>query len=167
MSYFEHDDAIRSMLRRARLLKADDSGSQQLVDLMALAGDKPRKVFRPQPFGYTSTPPVDSEGVVLALGGRSDRLVYFDGGHKDYRPTSRPGGSTAIYDAYGQIVSLVEKQVRIVGTDTVTIKAPTIVLEGNVKLGGADADRPVSAIGTVTSDGASDVSNPLTKVWGL
>lgn len=164
MSYSEHDDAIRSMLRRARLLKVDDTGPQQLVDFMGLAGDKPQKVFRPQPFGYTSTPPADSEGIVAALGGRSDKAVYLDGGHPKYRPVNRPVGSTAIYDHTGQIISLVEKDIRIVGTDTITFSAPTIVLDGTVKLGGADASKPASMQGTTDSAGDADVGNFATKV---
>lgn len=48
-----------------------------------------------------------------------------------------------------------------------TIKAAEIVLDGDVKLGGPGATRPLSAEGTVTSDGAIDTSNFLTKVWGL
>lgn len=161
---YEHDDALRSMLRRAQLQRIDDSGSQQLVDFRAFAGDSPKKVFRPQQHGFTSNPPAGSEGYALALGGRSDRLMYVDGGHQDHRPKGRPAGSTAIYDAFGQIISLVDKNVRIVGSDTVTIVAPTIVLEGTVKLGGADASRPASAQGTIDSAGHTETSNFATKV---
>lgn len=51
----------------------------------------------------------------------------------------------------------------------VEIQSDKIVLNGTVYLGGdeAAAQRPVSAEGTVTSDNASDVSNFLTKVFGL
>lgn len=104
MSYYEHDDALRSMIRRARNLKVDDSGSQQLVDLMGLAGDKPQKIFRPQPHGFTSNPPINSDGIMLALGGRSDRLVYLDGGHKDYRLKNTPAGAAVLYDDKGNVV---------------------------------------------------------------
>ena len=48
-----------------------------------------------------------------------------------------------------------------------TIKAESIVLDGLVKLGGEGADRPLSAEGTTTTDGASDNGNFLTKVLGL
>lgn len=131
MSVFDHDDAIRSMVRRSRLLKVDDSGAQQLVDLMNLAGDKPRKVFRPQPFGITSHPPVNSEGLVLAAGGRSDRLLYLDGGHWDHRPKSLGEGCSALYDAYGKIIKLVKDRVEVDagGKDVVIRNASKVTVE--------------------------------------
>lgn len=101
---FEHDDAVRSLLRRARVVKVDDSKSQQFVDLSGMASEKPKKIFRPQAHGFTSNPPVDSEGLLLALGGRSDRSVYLDGGHKDYRPKDTPQGGAILYDDKGNVV---------------------------------------------------------------
>jgi len=132
MSYYEHDDAIRSMIRRARLLKVDDSGTQQLVDLMGLAGDMPKKVFRPQDHGFSSNPPIDSEGVLVAMGGRSDRPLYFDGGHKDHRPKSLPPGGVALYDANGKIIKFVkEETVFDAGGKPFTVKNATkIKIEG-------------------------------------
>lgn len=51
----------------------------------------------------------------------------------------------------------------------VEIKSAVIVLNGVTYVGGDEdaANRPVSAEGTVTSDNASDVSNFLTKVFGV
>jgi hypothetical protein len=49
----------------------------------------------------------------------------------------------------------------------ITLKAATITLDtDDLRLGGDDASRPVSAQGTVTSDGAIDNSNFLTTVKG-
>jgi phage gp45-like len=128
MSYYEHDDAIRSMLRRARLLKVDDTGTQQLVDLMNLAGDQPKKVFRPQDHGLSSNPPVNSEGWVLALGGRSDRLLYVDGGHKDHRPKNLPTGGTALYDADGKLWKMVKDATTYdAGNKPLTISNATVI----------------------------------------
>lgn len=139
MSYFEHDDALRSMLRRAQLLKADDSGSQQLVDLSIFYADSPKKVFRPQAHGISSNPPVKSEGYVVALGGRSDRLLYVDGGHKDHRPTGLQPGETCLYDAFGKKIKILKdeftvdaggKPVKIFNASTVTIEGATDVAIG-------------------------------------
>lgn len=47
----------------------------------------------------------------------------------------------------------------------VTITADTIVLEGDVKLGGADADKPASMKGTIDTGGNADISNLATKVF--
>lgn len=160
----ELEDAVRAMLRRASILQVDDSGDRQLLDASGFKNDLPRKVARIQDFGLASNPPAGAEGVLACLGGRSDRAVFLGGEHKDYRPRGIPAGGTTIYDANGQAISFVQDNIRIVGTQTVTISAPTIVLDGNVKLGGADASRPASAQGTTDSRGDADTGNFATKV---
>lgn len=132
MSYHEHDDAIRSMLRRSRYLKVDDSGDQQLVDLMNLAGDKPKKVLRLQEHGFSSNPPINSEGLIAALGGRSDRPMLLGGVHKDHRPKNLPVGGTALYDADGKLWKMVKDETTFdAGGKPVTISNATkIKIEG-------------------------------------
>ena len=46
----------------------------------------------------------------------------------------------------------------------VTITAETIVLDGVVKLGGEDADKPAAMKGTIDTGGNADISNLATKV---
>lgn len=53
------------------------------------------------------------------------------------------------------------------GASTATLHAATIVLDGDVKLGGPGASRPLSAQGTTDSRGDADSGNFLTKVMGL
>lgn len=139
MSYFEHDDAIRSMIRRAQNLKIDDSGDQQLVDLVGMYRDRPRKVVHYLPHGFSANPPPGSDGVLFAHGGRSDRPGYLDGGHKDHRPRNLPSGGTALYDANGKILKIVKdettfdagnKPVRITNASTVLIEGATDVAIG-------------------------------------
>ncbi len=79
----------------------------------------------------------------------------------------RSDDGNAFYEIKGAVSTMKngDGYVKIDG-GTTTIHNTKIVLDGTVYLGGADASRPVSAIGTVTSDGASDVSNPLVKVFG-
>lgn len=149
MSYFEHDDALRSMIRRSRLLKVDDSGTQQLVDLMNLAGDAPKKVFRPQDHGFGSNPPKNSEGVVVALGGRSDRLLYLDGGHKDYRQKNLPTGTAVLYDDKGNVIFAKGSSGIVIEskTDKIVVKPPN---GKNVYLGGDGADGTYAKVSTVS-----------------
>jgi len=139
MSYWEHDDAIRSMIRRFQVLNVDDSGTQQILDLAGLYGEKPKRVLRVLPHGFTSNPPAGSDGLGLALGGRSDRLAYLDGGHEKHRPKNLPQGGAAIYDAYGKIIKVIEdeteidaggKPVVIHNASKVTIEADTEVVIG-------------------------------------
>jgi phage gp45-like len=49
---FEHEDAIRSVMRRARVVKVDDSGTQQKLDLRGLASDQPQKIVRIGQHGF-------------------------------------------------------------------------------------------------------------------
>ncbi|PPQ42172.1 phage baseplate assembly protein domain-containing protein [Rhodopseudomonas palustris] len=104
MSYFEHDDALRSMLRRARVLKIDDSGTQQLLDLGGLKSERPEKIVRIQDHGFTSHPPKQAEGVMLQLGGRSSRTMFLGGEHKDHRPKNTAEGNAVLYDDKGNVV---------------------------------------------------------------
>ena len=126
-------DAIRSMQRLARVLKVDDSGAQQLLNLHGAFGDKPRKVWRAQDYGYSSVPPAGSEGLLHALAGHSDRLVYRDGGHQDYRPKDLPVGGTALYDADGKLLKIVKDETTYdAGNKPLTLRnASKVKIEGN------------------------------------
>jgi len=156
MSYFEHNDAIRSMIRRARNLRVDDSGSQQLVDLMGLVGDLPKRVHRIQPFGVSSNPPADSDGVLLALGGRSDRLVYLDGGHKNFRPKSSPAGTSVLYDDKGNVIFV--KGINGIAIDATKGKVYVKPEDGkNVYLGGTGDDGHIYAAVLTTGGPSTNV----------
>ncbi len=101
---FEHDDAVRSILRRARVLKTDDSGSQQKVDLAALSKEKPEKIVRVLDFGFNSYIPQDGEGILLQLGSRSDRSLFFGGEHQKYRQKNLQEGQSVLYDSEGNVI---------------------------------------------------------------
>lgn len=180
MSYFEHDDAIRSMLRRSRLLKVDDSGEQQLVDLMNLAGDMPKKVYRPQDHGFSSNPPVNSEGWVAAMAGRSDKIVYIDGGHKDHRPRNLPIGGTALYDADGKILKIIKDGTTYdAGGKPLTISNATVIkIEGTqsvsfgvggtwVHIDGGKVYLGVGSADATTDNPVVTVAGPSTKVFAV
>lgn len=144
MSYFEHDDAIRSMIRRARVLKVDDSGTQQRLNLAGLKDERPEKIVRVLPHGFSSNPPAESEGVMVQLGGRSDRTMFLGGEHKEKRPKNLPAGGAVIYDADGNVVRVVGDDLQIthkkkivlkVGNSSIEITDDGILLKGNVDLG--------------------------------
>lgn len=169
-------DALRSMQRLARVLKVDDSGPQQLVNLHGAYGDKPRKVWRVQDYGYSSVPPAGSEGLMQAIAGNSDRLLYRDGGHQDHRPKGLPVGATALYDADGKLLKIVKDEttfdagnkpftifnatkVKIEGTEDVAIGVGGVwvtVKNGKVYLGVGSADETVDTA-VVTTAGPSTI----------
>ena len=91
-SYPENRASTIGTLRRGTVQKIDDSGSQQIFrKLRGLKSEAPEDVYRPQSHGFSSHPPEGSEGLLLSLGGRADRMVALGYEHKDHRPkTVRP-----------------------------------------------------------------------------
>ena len=114
MTFWEHDDGIRSTTRRARVVEVDDKKSQQRLKLRGLKNEAPEEIWRPQPFGYSSNPPKDSDGVMIQMGSRSDRTLYLDGGHEKYRPKNTPVGGTVLFNHSGDIIRVFKDNLDIV-----------------------------------------------------
>ncbi|MBR0871206.1 phage baseplate assembly protein [Bradyrhizobium tropiciagri] len=119
---YEHDDGIRSTTRRARVVKVDDSKSQQRIDLKGLKNEKPMKIWRPQDFGYSSNPPKDCDGCMVQMGSRSDRTLYLDGGHEKYRPKNTPEGGTVLFNHTGDIIRVFKDKMDAVHAKTINIR---------------------------------------------
>jgi hypothetical protein len=119
---WEHDDAVRSQTIRARIVKVDDSKSQQRVDLRGRKNEKPKKIWHLQPFGETGVPPKDSDGLFWQMGGRSDRSVYMDAGHEKYRPKNTPEGCKAIFNMHGDIIRVFKDNADVVHQKKVNIR---------------------------------------------
>jgi phage gp45-like len=100
----ENHNGSLGMIRRAAILKVDDSGPQQLVNLQGLASDMPMNVVRVLPHGFSSNPPLQSEGILKSLGGRSDRGMFIGGEHPQYRQRNLPSGNAVLYDDKGNVV---------------------------------------------------------------
>lgn len=137
---------------------------QQFLRGKGLAGESFPRVHRVEPHGFTSWPVAGGIATLMQARANRDSLYAMGGANPDLVPQLEQGGA-AIYDQFGSVVSLVQRKVRIVSSESVTITAPTIVLDGNVKLGGPGADRPASAKGTIDTAGAADESNLATRVW--
>jgi phage gp45-like len=113
-------------LFRAEHLEADDTGDLQTITLRGLPRELIEQVHRVQPFGFHSNIPAGSHGFGLQFGdGQGGRLLnaFLGGEHPQYRPRKRDVGTTAIYDQFGSIVSLVQKEVRIVHASQVVLSA--------------------------------------------
>jgi phage gp45-like len=100
----EGNDATLGTLRRGSVQKVDDSGDQQLVDLQGLKNDSPMKVVRILPHGFSSNPPLQAEGILKSLGGRSDRLMFIGGEHPQYRQKNLATGAAVLYDQNGNVI---------------------------------------------------------------
>lgn len=161
------NDQIRNMLTRVRMDSIDDSGGQQRTVLSGMAGQKmgfvDDGVVRVQNFGFTSVPPVGSEGIAMSLGGNPDQALVIGLEDVTSRVSGLPGGTSAIYNQYGDVIKLLQKEVEMT-TETFTIKATTVVIEsGDVNLGGLGG-KPVAVEGTVDVAGHPLVSNFASNV---
>lgn len=135
----EERDGLLGMIRRARILEVDDSGTQQRLKVAGLASEQLDKIVWQGRHGFASHPPAGSEALLLALGGRSDRAMLIGGEHKDKRPKDLPAGASALYDADGKILKLTKdetvldaggKPVRVINATTVTVQATERVSVG-------------------------------------
>jgi phage baseplate assembly protein V len=101
----EGQDSLIATMRRATVQSTDDSGTQQMLKKMTgMKTETFTNVYRPQMHGFSSVAPSGSEGVFLALGGRSDRLLALGFEHQQYRPKNTPEGDTVIYNQNGDVV---------------------------------------------------------------
>ena len=119
---WEHEDSLRSNIRRFRIVKVDDDGTQQRVNLKGMKTEQPEDVWRPMPHGFSSNPPKDSDGYMVGMGGRSDRMLYVDGGHKKYRPRKLPEGAVALYNHSGDVVRMVEQNLDMVHSKKINLQ---------------------------------------------
>lgn len=156
---WEHEDAIRVTTRRSRIVKVDDSQTQQRVDVKGLKNEEPKKIWRPQDFGFSSNPPPDCDGVMIQMGSRSDRTLYMDGGHEKYRPKNTPQGGSVLFNHTGDIIRVFKDKLDVVHQKTINIKigkgynvggsgqsAPGgLGGAGGAGLGGAGAQQPDDA----------------------
>ena len=133
--YLSERDAIRTMLRRAAIAAANDAGDQQLVRLTGFAGETLQNVVRVQPFGLSSVPPAGGEGLILCLGGRSDRAMFVGGEHR-HTGRTHPGRRHDARDAFGQYLEFVQNSVKLVCTETFTVQAPNVHVTGALQVDG-------------------------------
>lgn len=145
-------------LFRATHLRTDDSGDLQTIDLRGLPREMQEAVHRVQPFGLHSSIPQGSHGFGLQFGGADgSRLLsaFLGGEHPDYRPRNRDVGSTALYDANNNLISLVQKELRVTGKQATVIESAgqttvqltdgtqIVLKDGKVYLGGMQGSAPV------------------------
>lgn len=91
---------LRLIVSRAVLDAVDDSKGIQVVKLSLLAGEV-KEVERMQNFGFTSVPPVDSEGVTVFVGGDREHGICLALDHREKRLKNLTVGQSALYDESG------------------------------------------------------------------
>lgn len=93
-------------IARAEFISTNDSAGEQTVDLFGIAGEKFSKVYRHQMHGLAGHAPVQSNGLLFALGGERSKAILFGGETAAKRPTGIAEGNTVLYDAHGNIIYL-------------------------------------------------------------
>jgi phage gp45-like len=155
----EGPDGVIAGLRRAQLIATDDSGTQQKVNVSGLASEQLTKLVRAMPHGFGSNAPIGSDGILISLGGRSDRALILGLEHKDYRQRNLPVGTAVLYDDKGNIVFV--KGANGIAIDAKTGNVYVKPAPGNtLYLGGTGSDGSYSPVVTV----AGPSSNVQAKV---
>lgn len=93
---------LRLLVDRAVVRIVTDSLGRQNLQVQTLADDTSDDVERFQNYGLTSVPPVGSEAIVLAIGGRREGLVAIAVEDKRCRPKGLKDGEVRLYHADGQ-----------------------------------------------------------------
>jgi len=134
-------------LFRVEHVDTNDEGDLQTSTLLGPQGETLKRVPRVMPFGLHSSVPSGSHGMALQFGAGGRTLKAVLGlEHQDHRPRKREVGSTALYDANGNTISLVQSELRWTGKkasviesgDTVTVSVGAlkiIVSKGRIDLG--------------------------------
>lgn len=160
--------ARHARLVRAKLMETNDERAQQQMIASGLAGEQlggERMLARIQNFGFASSPPVGSHGFALQMNGARSMATILGMESAEHRFKNLAYGETAVYDSTGQVISLVQRKIRIISPVSVEIVAPEIALNGNVVLGGTfGAGQPAALEGTTDTQGHANVGNLATKV---
>jgi phage baseplate assembly protein V len=153
----------------AELIDVDDSQAQQAVSYHGLQGEQHSGVYRPQPFGFSSSPPKGSTGLVVSLGGERSRAVFLGG--ESGRPTGLNPGDAKLYDSAGNIIYFAGKNgVQITtnkGDTTVSTPNGTVLIDAN---GHAYVHSVKGNVYLASKDGkntyaVSTVNGPSSKVF--
>lgn len=185
---------MRNTVSFTKLGIGNDDDEMQHHQAELYEGEVRDGVQRMQEHGLSTMPLPGSHAIIMHHGGQRSIGTVVGTEDPRYRPKGLKPGETHGYmideadkkgengklrslwkGALGWTHSLFGKTINMgtaADTETIvitsktkiTLVAPMIVLEGLVKLGGDDANKPASMEGTVDSDGDVEVSNFATKV---
>lgn len=95
---------IKGIVRRGVISNSDSSGAQQTLQTKLLADDVADGVEHMEPYGFTSRPPVGSEGLVFAVGGERAHAVGLNFGNRSDRLADLDEGEVAVYHPSGSSI---------------------------------------------------------------
>lgn len=142
---FEYDGRIK------------EEKGQQFLSGRGLYNDGYSDIRRLEPHGFYSSPPAKSQGLLIAPNGNMDEAYILGVDHPEHRPSGLPPGSSALYDASGNVIKMIGGGLVIdMQSNTITLTAgswtitsPEVTINGNLTVNGN-----VVSTGTITdSDG--------------
>ncbi|MBH3104294.1 phage baseplate assembly protein V [Serratia grimesii] len=114
---------LRLMVDRAVVRIVTDSLGRQNLQVQSLADETNDDVERFQNYGMSSVPPVGSEAIVVAVGGRRSGLVAIAVEDKKSRPKGLDPGDVCMYHSEGHTITLKKDGVIEVRGKTVNLVA--------------------------------------------
>lgn len=130
---------LRGLVTRAVIELVQDDLDEQGVQVRLISGDLLDDVRHAQPYGLTTHPPPDSDGIFLSVGGARGSGVVVCVGNREFRLRRLEQGEVALYSQHGQVLLL---------------KADgSVELTANeIRLGAADATAPVALAPAVLTE---------------
>ncbi|PLZ02614.1 baseplate assembly protein [Burkholderia sp. WAC0059] len=126
---------IFTLLDRARIKLVNDGGAVQKLQVQVNALETISELQRLAEFGFTSSPPADSDVAIVFLAGDRANGIAIATGHQRSRPTGLQAGETMLYSLDGKQIYLTAgggikvnangQTVEIDNATTVTINAAT------------------------------------------
>lgn len=152
------------MVSRAVVNIVTDSYKRQNLQISLLAGEVAADVERFQNYGHTSVPPVNSEAIVLSVGGKRQHLVAIAVEDKETRLHDLAIGDSALYHMDGHYVLLTkngDNLKALIVCDEIEVIAQTAlfdVLQTQFK-GNVDILGDVTIKKNLTTSGVSSASD--------
>lgn len=136
---------IMNMVSRGVIASADDEPGIQLEQVSLVYEEDKVSIERFQNYGFSSSPPADSEALVVFVGGGRDHGIIVATDDRQRRFTGLQPGECVIYNANtGDSLVLKNDGSAELQTDKVVIKseeieieAPEIRIKGDIELDGA------------------------------
>lgn len=112
-------------------------GAVQLIQGEGLKDENLQGTEYFQHHGFTSNPPAGSMYVVLPIGGKTAHGIIIATEHGTYRLKNLASGETAIYNQWGDHVTLrADRRMQVVSNLAVDITTPTVNMSGDLNVAG-------------------------------
>lgn len=136
---------INNLVTRAVVTGKVEDRPLRNVQAVAYADDLRDEVEHFEPYGFTSSPDVGAEAIIVAVAGEIDNSIVVNTPDRRYRPRDLKTKEVCIYDDLGRKVYLSRDGIRVEGVDSpVTVKtsarvdidAPDVYMTGNLHVTG-------------------------------